>query len=265
MKRKLLVSAASAVLTLGAIGGVASGADVVTLDPAKFGLTLFTSMPEPLDDGTQPTFQVKPQEYDPGKTNLVQSTWLPAIGCPMDAIIAIPNPTFTGISGTEPYEICTTGDPHDQRHEGLLLVKTGITGNFAAAVAELTRVKGITLTELGWDLRKEGTSVSAMGSHCGAGAPRWDVITTDGVVHFVGCNSPAPAQTPLGTGWLRMRWTAAHLALAFPPITALDRVSRIQIVFDEGQDIGPDFFGAAVLDNIDVNGTMVGRGAVDAD
>jgi hypothetical protein len=31
-------------------------------------------------------------------------------------------------------------------------------------------------------------------------------------------------------------------------------------VFDEGQGTGPDFFGLAVLDNIDVNGTLIGRG-----
>jgi hypothetical protein len=31
-------------------------------------------------------------------------------------------------------------------------------------------------------------------------------------------------------------------------------------VFDEGQDTTPDNFGLAVLDNIDVNGTLVGRG-----
>ena len=37
-------------------------------------------------------------------------------------------------------------------------------------------------------------------------------------------------------------------------------VKSIQIVFDEGQDTGPDFFGLAVLDNIDVNGTLVGHG-----
>ena len=38
-------------------------------------------------------------------------------------------------------------------------------------------------------------------------------------------------------------------------------MKRITIVFDEGQDEsgGPDFFGAAVLDNIDVNGVLVGR------
>ncbi len=45
-----------------------------------------------------------------------------------------------------------------------------------------------------------------------------------------------------------------------------DVVTRIVIVFDEGQDPsgGPDQFGAAILDNIDVNGTLVGHGAVNA-
>jgi hypothetical protein len=42
-------------------------------------------------------------------------------------------------------------------------------------------------------------------------------------------------------------------------------VTRIEIVFDEGQDTGPDFFGAAILDNIDVNGMLVAHGATDAD
>jgi hypothetical protein len=37
-------------------------------------------------------------------------------------------------------------------------------------------------------------------------------------------------------------------------------VKSIEIVFDEGQDTGPDNFGIAVLDNIDVNGVLVGRG-----
>jgi hypothetical protein len=56
-------------------------------------------------------------------------------------------------------------------------------------------------------------------------------------------------------GWTRLRWVLA-------PVT----VQRIVILFDEGQDAsgGPDMFGAAVLDNIDVNGKLVGRGATDA-
>ena len=37
-----------------------------------------------------------------------------------------------------------------------------------------------------------------------------------------------------------------------------DSVSRI--VFDEGQDTGPDDFGLAVLDNIDVNKHLIGQG-----
>jgi hypothetical protein len=39
-------------------------------------------------------------------------------------------------------------------------------------------------------------------------------------------------------------------------------VQSITIIFDEGQDAsaGPDMFGLAVLDNIDINGTIVGRG-----
>ena len=37
-------------------------------------------------------------------------------------------------------------------------------------------------------------------------------------------------------------------------------MKSISILFDEGQDTGgPDFFGLAVLDNIDVNGKLVGQ------
>jgi hypothetical protein len=42
-------------------------------------------------------------------------------------------------------------------------------------------------------------------------------------------------------------------------------VQRIQIVFDEGYDTGLDFFGAAMLDNIDVNGKLVGHGECQCD
>jgi len=59
-----------------------------------------------------------------------------------------------------------------------------------------------------------------------------------------------------------MRWGAPELLAAGIPASA--KVQRIQIVFDEGTDTGPDFFGAAVLDNIDVNNILVGHGATDA-
>jgi len=43
-------------------------------------------------------------------------------------------------------------------------------------------------------------------------------------------------------------------------------IKSLSIVFDEGQDASgaPDQFGAAVLDNIAINGGMTGRGPTNA-
>src|SRR4029077_4823021 len=106
---------------------------------------------------------------------------------------------------------CATGDTSDSHNQGLLLAKTGPTANYAAAQADITGVKGVTLTELGYDIRKPGADprAGARGSHCGAGAPRFNVTASDGVTYdFIGCNSGAtPATTELdGQGWIRLRW-----------------------------------------------------------
>ena len=209
-----------------------------------------------VSDPKESFHSVKPSEFDPSGTHLVQAAWLHGIGCPTDATTTAPTSSFTDPA-------CPTGDPRDQRNQGLLLVKTGPTENNAAGIAELKKVRGITLTDLGYDIRKSGGSgASPLGSHCGAGAPRFDVITTDGLVHFIGCNSPPAVVAGASSGWVRLRWDPAT---AFPPVS--ETVQRILIVFDEGQDPsgGPDSFGAAILDNIDVNGVLVGRGATDAD
>lgn len=208
-------------------------------------------------------FSVTAREFDPGRTFLVQAEWLTGIGCPTNGRIAIANADFTGVAGTAPYSDlgCPTGDSSDSRNEGLLLVKTGPSvTNFASAEADISGVRGIHLTELGYDVRTPRSFADPSGSQCGAGAPRFDVTTTDGVTHFVGCTSPPPAQTATGLGFVRLRWTAVQLAAAFPPILPTQTVSSITIVFDEGQDVAPEFFGLAVLDNIDINGTLVGRG-----
>ena len=214
--------------------------------------------------------QVKPSEFDPGKTFLVQAAWLDGIGCPTDATIAIPNASFTGVGSKGSYTdpACASaaggGDPKDKHNQGLLLAKTGPTiTNFAAAIAELKGVKGITLTELGYDIRKPGAATDSRGSHCGAGAPRFNVETSDGFF-AIGCNSPPASMATLGTGWLRLRWGGPLVGYLnnVTLTTVTGEVKSITIVFDEGQDTsgGPDNFGLAVLDNIDVNGTLVGRG-----
>src|SRR5437588_8519277 len=201
------------------------------------------------DDEANDPVKVVPFQFDPSGTNLVRSHWLRGTGCTSGAKLS-DGSTFTDAG-------CPTGDPKDtKRNEGLLLVKTGPTPNNAAAGADLKGVKGITLTELGYDIRA--------GTHCGAGAPRFNVVTSGGILHFLGCASPppiVPALPPsvLSPSWQRLRWGPAELLLAFPPITPTDVVTSISIVFDEGQDT-PFASGLALLDNIDVNGTLVGRG-----
>jgi len=293
MNKKLLVTllAAIACLLLAAARGSATSQGLAL--PVAFNQAIANAIPAPADDPlldangnvvydaqgnpvsdpNEAFHQVKPQEYDPAHTDLVQAAWLNAIGCPTGADVATyPSTTVTG---TFTDTACAAGDPRDEHNEGLLLAKTGPTDNNAAATAQLKKVRGITLTELGWDMRKEGTSTDPRGSHCGAGAPRWNVTTTTGFF-FIGCNSPPPdQQMPSSTGWIRMRWGAAGTVMGFcvtctPPFLVspvTGTVQSIQIVFDEAQDPmgGPDQFGAAVLDNIDVNGRMVGHGACDCD
>jgi hypothetical protein len=235
---------------------------------------------KPVSDPSESFHKVIPGVFDPAQTHLVQSTWLDGVGCPSGAKIAdYPSTTQTR---TETDTACQVADTKDSHNEGLLLVKTGFTNNNAAAVAELKKVRGITLTEIGYDIRKQGGAVGPQGSHCGAGAPRFD-ITTSEAFYFIGCNSPpADSQTvgtAVGDAWTRLRWgstsgtpmvmgyciiTGSGPSLACPAnftlVPVMGTVQRIQIVFDEGTDTGADFIGAAFLDNIDVNGTLVGRG-----
>lgn len=221
------------------------------------------------DDDGKRFNQVKAGEFDPLKTFLVQGQWLSGIGCPTGAKTAVCDPTdpscgklVAGPAYTDP--ACPTGDPKDKRNDGLLLAKTGPTANVAAAGAELKNVRGIVLTELGYDIRKAGPTVlDDRGSHCGAGAPRFNVETTTGFF-FVGCNSPAPDTQSPGDGFIRLRWGTAGPLQGFDassgllvPITGT--VRSLTIIFDEGTDTGPDNFGLAVLDNIDVNGVLIGR------
>jgi hypothetical protein len=205
-------------------------------------------------------FTVVPGVFDPSGTKLVQSRWLDGIGCPTAARLS------DGTTYTDP--ACTTGDTSDHGNQGLLLVKTGPTTNNASAFAVINGVRG-PLTELGYDIRKPGPdgAVGPRGSHCGAGAPRFNITTQSGATYFIGCNSPPATVQTVGIGWTRLRWGGAAGLFAFPAsggaavnISALS-VRKLSIVFDEGQDTAPDNFGLAVLDNVDVNGTLVGQGS----
>src|SRR5207248_10793437 len=84
----------------------------------------------------------------------------------------------------------------DDPHRGLLLSKTGPSTDCSSAGARITGVKGMTVDAaftLGFDYRN--------GGHCGAGAPRFNVVakpaTGPNTSHFVAgradsATTPAP-------------------------------------------------------------------------
>lgn len=141
-------------------------------------------------------------------------------------------------------------------NHALYTTKFCATSTNAAGGATISGVEGQQLIEIGWDVRDDG--------HCGAGAPRFLVVTADGVFHFIGCNSPTPiinqpapgSPDANGNTWTRKRYDPST---AFPPIpsgpqTDANTIQQLFIVFDEGTDSGP---GYAYIDNIDVNGTLI--------
>jgi hypothetical protein len=143
----------------------------------------------------------------------------------------------------------------DTENWGLLMSKNTATGTLAAALANVgyaccTGNINIHLTEIGFDYRD--------GGHCGAGSPRFNVTTSDKVVHFLGCAAGTATAGP-ANGWTRVRIDPSNGSQAFPPVLPTDTVLKIQIVADEGTDTGPDFSGMTVLDNIDINGDLTGE------
>jgi len=185
-------------------------------------------------------------------SRIATSQWLIGMGLPDD--------------GTSPN--ASPSAPSDP-HIGLLLSKNGPTPNCSAAGASIKGLsnKGVVITELGFDYR--------VGGHCGAGAPRFNVTSAAGFTYFFGCangvQTPAP-QDP--TEWVRVRWsTAGGTVFPGPPdapafVFGSTLVKSIDIVHDEGTTTvsasDPTGVGLAVLDNIDINGTLITNGNTNA-
>lgn len=125
----------------------------------------------------------------------------------------------------------------------LYLQKAAPTTDCSSAGATINGVSGITLSELNFDYKT--------GEYCGAGAPRFNVVTSDSVTHFFGCS--AGTATTLNNGWTHLVFDPANATQAFPVIAGGSTVSTIDIVFDEQ--------GSTHLDNISVNGQIIGHGS----
>jgi hypothetical protein len=172
-------------------------------------------------------FRAKPFEFDPTASGIVSAAWI----------------THQGLGN------------RGKSDHALFLQKNGPTATEASAGAVIHKVKGITLTELGFDYQA--------GSHCGAGAPRFNVTLTSGATFFFGCSygDATPAGTDRqGDAWIRVRFTNADAipadGVSVWPGFGAAQVQSITVVFDEGTDQGVGF---AWLDNIDVNGKLMGK------
>jgi hypothetical protein len=202
---------------------------------------------------------VKPKVFDPAKTYLVGAKWQTGLGCPTNSKVTLDGITTAQFTD----DACPTSDVKDTKNTGLLLAKTGPLENFAAATATLNKPPN-PITVLGYDLRKPGGDpTDPRGSHCSGGAPRFDLITDTGAGYTVACLNPAPTVLLSSEAWQRLRWgppVMATPALGGPPVDVSTlTIKTIEIIFDEGTTVGPDNFGLAVLDNIDINGTLIGK------
>ena len=177
----------------------------------------------------------------PAGAEIVSAEWIKGMGLPDNG----------GANFGPTTNAAAIPNNNDDRN-GLLLSKNGATPNCSSAGADLTGLEGTVLTELGFDYRN--------GTHCGAGAPRFNVTTSDGVFHFLGgCANSTPSPAPQDpTVWTRVRIDPTNPGQAFPPIAPGAKVKSIEIVFDEGTDGGAGA-GLAVIDNIDINGVLVGK------
>jgi hypothetical protein len=136
--------------------------------------------------------------------------------------------------------------------EGLVLSKNASASTEAQAGAFITNVAGLTLTELGFDIRD--------GGQCTATSPRFVVVTTDAVVHVVGGCSKGTTQAAPVMGWKRVRFDPSKPDQASPPLTPGEQVKIITLILDQGPEAGPSAAGGfVVIDNIDVNGELVGK------
>jgi Viral BACON domain len=172
--------------------------------------------------GSETDLRASPYAYDPAGTNSVAASWIDATGA-------------------------SSSGQSDPRVQGLLLSKTSAASNQAQAVVVIRNAEGITLTELGYDIRN--------GGQCTTKSPRFVVVTSDDVVHKIGCSGGIAQPSP-ATGWKRLRFDPSNLAQTAPAITPGSKVKSIHIVLDGGPETGASM---VVLDNVNINGTFIGH------
>src|SRR5438067_542133 len=140
-------------------------------------------------------------------------------------------------------------DSGSNADQALYFQKMTATAAFAAGVAVIQGIEGLPVSQLiglGFYISND--------SHCGAGAPRFNIrVDLGGGIRqtvFIGCQemTASDSQTsPSGKVY-------THRSVAAPTLTMLPggTITSLAIVFDEGDDVGQGF---AFLDNIEVSTT----------
>ena len=91
-------------------------------------------------------------------------------------------------------------------------------------------------------------------------SPHFVVVTSDEVTHILTGCANGSIQTAPAPGWIRMRFDPTNPAQANIPIAPGQQIKSIAIVLDEGPEATPNLAGGlVVLDNIDVNGVIIGK------
>jgi hypothetical protein len=200
--------------------------------------------------------QCDPEGGYPAGSRIVSAAWLGGMGLP-------DNGGTNTVSATDPRE----AQNKDDAHYGLLLSKNGNSAICASAGATIVGVKGMVIQAdfaLGFDYRN--------GTHCGSGAPRFNLVTKDPVTnqqafHFVGgCANGTKEmadQDPLE--WTQVRIALANPAQTFPPVTPGSTILSLSILYDEGTENpgtieDPRGVGLSVVDNIFINGQYIRSG-----
>jgi hypothetical protein len=115
-----------------------------------------------------------------------------------------------------------------------------------------------------FDSASYGTIAGSTHGYCGAGAPRFNVVSTVAGLCYLGCTYGDRTQDPI-TGW----WTIQFV----PPFTqypgcggVTGNITDLEIVFDEGTNLGVGATvgsspGDVVIDNVRINKTYIGKPA----
>jgi hypothetical protein len=142
-------------------------------------------------------------------------------------------------------------DTAGNKNQALYFQKMTSTTTVAAGVAVFQGIEGMPVSAL---TGLEFWIATGDGSHCGAGAPRFDLRVKPTVgpstTYFFGCAAmvPDPVVMTAPSGRIYEKRTVAAPALAAAQALG-GTITGLEIVFDEGDDVGTGF---AYLDNISI-------------